>query len=81
MRPLTQCPPVLLGRGKEDPRYTATQYRADLEMLAGRYVAVEPYEVPGGHAWSVAAGREIGHFVTRLVTPSAASLMPDARNA
>ena len=78
VRPLTQCPPVLLGRGKEDTHYTAPQYRADLDMLAGRYVAVEPYEVPGGHAWSVAAGREVGQFVTRLVNPSAASVTPDA---
>lgn len=75
VRPLTQCPPVLLGRGREDTQYTSAQFRADLEMLAGRYVVVEPYEVAGGHPWTVAAGREIGHFVTRLVNPSAAANM------
>ena len=72
VRPLTQCPPVLLGRGRDDTHYSAEHFRADLDMLASRYVAVEPYEVPGGHAWSAAAGREVGHFVTRLVNPSAA---------
>lgn len=75
VRPLTQCPPVLLGRGRDDTRYTAAQFRADLDMLAGRYVVVEPYEVAGGHNWTVAAGREIGQFVTRLVNPSAAAHM------
>lgn len=75
VRPLTQCPPVLLGRGREDTQYTATQFRADLDMLAGRYVVVEPYEVAGGHNWTAAAGREIGQFITRLVNPSAAANM------
>ena len=71
VRPLTQCPPVLIGRGADDTFYTAAQFQGDLEMLAGRFVAVEPYEVPGGHAWSDAVGREIGGFVSRLVNPSA----------
>ncbi|WP_291990227.1 hypothetical protein [Luteitalea sp.] len=73
VRPLTQCPPVLIGRGKEDTHYSSAQFRADLDMLAGRYVAVEPYEVGGGHAWSQAVGHEIGGFVARLVNPSAAA--------
>jgi hypothetical protein len=39
------------------PNFTKGHYaRSHLDMLAGRYVVVEPYEVPGGHAWSVAAG-------------------------
>lgn len=75
VRPLGQCPPVLIGRGRDDHRYTAAHLRADLDMLAGRHVAVEPYEVAGGHAWSAAVGREIGGFVTRLVNPSATAHM------
>jgi len=75
VRPLTQCPPVLIGRGREDTMYTAAQFRADLDMLASRFVAVEPYEVDGGHAWSAAAGRAVGGFVGRLVNPSAAASM------
>jgi predicted esterase len=79
VRPLTQCPPVLIGRGRDDTQYTAAQFRTDLDMLASRYVAVEPYEVVGGHGWSAAVGREIGGFVTRLIHPtSAAARLPDA---
>ncbi len=70
VRPFAQCPPVLIGRGREDTQYTAAQLRADLDMLAGRYVAVEPYEVAGGHAWTVAAGRDIGQFAARLIAPA-----------
>jgi predicted esterase len=75
VRPLTQCPPVLLGRGREDTYYTAAQFQADLDMLAGRFVAVEPYETPGGHVWTETVGREVGGFVSRLVNPSAAAHM------
>lgn len=71
VRPLTQCPPVLIGRGREDAVYTSAQFRADLDMLAGRFVAVEPYETGGGHAWSEQVSREVGAFVTRLVNPTA----------
>ncbi len=73
VRPLTQCPPVLLGRGRDDTQYTAAQFRADLDMLAGRFVAVEPYEVPSGHAWTDAVGHEVGSFVSRLVNPSSSA--------
>lgn len=75
VRPLTQCPPVLIGRGREDAVYTAAQFRADLDMLASRFVAVEPYEVDGGHAWTDQVGREVGAFVGRLVNPSAVANM------
>lgn len=70
VRPLTQCPPVLIGRGRGDAVYTSEHFRADLDMLASRFVAVEPYEVDGGHAWTPQAGREVGAFVGRLVNPS-----------
>lgn len=75
VRPLTQCPPVLLGRGRDDPHYSAARFQADLDMLGGRRAPVEPCEVAGGHEWSDAVGREIGGFLARLVNPSA---LPDA---
>ncbi len=75
VRPLTQCPPVLLGRGRDDMHYTSAQFQADLDMLANRFVAVEPYEVDGGHTWSDGVGREVGRFVSRLVNPSATAHM------
>ncbi|BCS32818.1 phospholipase [Luteitalea sp. TBR-22] len=73
VRPLTQCPAVLIGRGRDDAYYTADKFKADLDMLAGRFVVVEPYEVVGGHAWSSDVGTEVGGFVARLVNPTAAA--------
>ncbi|MBA2355403.1 MAG: hypothetical protein H0V80_12125 [Acidobacteria bacterium] len=73
VRPLTQCPQVLLGRGRDDPHYSVAQFQADLDLLGGRHVAVEPAEVPGGHEWSDLVGREVGGFLARLVNPSAVS--------
>lgn len=78
VRPLTQCPPVLIGRGRDDPYYGVEQFRADLEMLARRYVVVEPYEGTGAHAWTAAMGEELGTFVSRLLHPSpTAARLPD----
>lgn len=74
VRPLVQCPPVLLGRGREDATYTAARCQADLDMLAQRFVPVEPFEVTGGHEWSPAVGKELGQFVARLTNPTAALL-------
>lgn len=67
VRPLTECPPVLLARGAHDSRYSSQQFQSDLDMLASRFVAVEPCEIAGGHEWSPAVGREVGAFIQRLV--------------
>lgn len=72
VRPFTSCPPVLLGRGRHDTVYPATQFKSDIEMLTSRFVVVEPCEVPGGHAWSPAFGAELGGFVSRLIPNSEA---------
>lgn len=69
VRPLLECPPVLVGRGLDDPRYPAEKHRADLEMLASRFVPAEPCEVPGGHEWTQAFADEVGRFLGRLVRP------------
>lgn len=69
-RPLGECPPVLLGRGRDDTRYSSARFNADIEMLAGRFVAVEPSEVDGGHEWSAAFADDVGRFLARLVRPS-----------
>ncbi len=70
VRPLVECPPVLVGRGEDDTRYPAEKYRADLEMLASRFVPAEPCEVPGGHEWTQAFADEVGRFLARIVAPS-----------
>src|SRR5690606_3436899 len=69
VRPLGECPPVLLGRGRRDPRYSVTRFTSDVEMLAARFVAIEPCEVDGGHEWSEAFAEEAGRFLSRLVRP------------
>jgi predicted esterase len=69
VHPLAQCPPVLLCRGRDDRIYGQTQFEADLELLARRFVAVEPCEVAGDHRWSEAIGVEIGRFASRLCHP------------
>lgn len=78
VRPLGECPPVLLGRGRDDGRYPAAKYHSDLELLATRFVAVEPCEVPGGHEWTGAFGDEVGRFLTRLVRPIDSGDLPRA---
>ncbi len=64
---------MLLGRGRDDPYYGVEQFHADLEMLARRYVVVEPYEGTGAHAWTAAMGEELGAFVSRLLHPTPAA--------
>lgn len=69
IRPLGECPPVLLGRGRHDAYYASGRYAADLELLATRFVAVEPCEVAGGHEWSTEFGDEVARFLARLIHP------------
>ncbi|WLT31251.1 alpha/beta hydrolase [Geothrix sp. PMB-07] len=56
-----QLPRILLGRGEEDPFYTAAQLDQDLATLANRGVKPEVVRFEGGHAWApeflIAAGR------------------------
>lgn len=81
VRPLSACPPVLLCRGREDARYPAARFTSDLEMLAARFVAVEPSEVDGGHEWSAAFADDVGRFLGRLVRPLDPSDAADLRRA
>lgn len=45
-------PRVLIGRGRDDPWYTAERHRADLAALARVDATVEICEFDGGHIWS-----------------------------
>lgn len=69
VRPVGECPPVLLGRGRLDTLYSSSRFASDLEMLAARFVPVEPCETDGGHEWSDTFGEEAGQFLSRLVRP------------
>ena len=73
VRPLGECPPVLLGRGRQDALYGAARFASDVEMLASRFVPVEACEVDGGHAWSSAFAEEVGQFLRRVTGPVVAS--------
>ena len=73
VRPLQGCPPVILGRGRQDAWYPAAQFTADVDMLASRFVIVEPCETAGGHEWSAEFADNVGRFLLRLTTPGAAS--------
>lgn len=81
VRPLGACPPVLLGRGRDDQRYPAARFASDLEMLAARFVAVEPSEVAGGHEWSLDFAEDVGRFLGRLARPLDPSDAGDLRRA
>lgn len=48
---LRRAAPMLLGRGHDDPWYTAEKMRVDLEHLASLDVAVETSVFDGGHLW------------------------------
>ncbi len=69
VRPLSECPPVLIGRGRQDALYPAARFASDIEMLASRFVPVEPCEIDGGHTWSPAFSEEVGRFLLRLTGP------------
>jgi predicted esterase len=73
VRPLQGCPPVILGRGRQDAWYPAAQFTADVDMLASRFVMVEPCETAGGHDWSAEFADNVGRFLLRFTTPGAAS--------
>ncbi len=56
-------PPVLLGRGTEDPLYTEEKMNADLEVLARRRAEVETCVFEGGHDWTDDYYRAAGRFL------------------
>jgi len=56
-------PPVLLGRGDQDPFYSAAQFDRDLEALGGRAEAVR---FEGGHEWAPGFLRAAGSFLARV---------------
>ena len=58
-------PPILLGRGLEDPWYTEEKMERDLENLSGR-AEVTPCIFEGGHVWSSEFIDECSRFLERL---------------
>jgi len=65
---LVGFPPVLIGRGSEDPWYAAEKLEKDAAVLQGKGVDVEVCRFDGGHEWSAAFYRAAGAFLARTVT-------------
>jgi len=63
---LAGFPPVLVGGGEEDERYTAAVMEADIALLEARGVEVEAVRFAGGHEWAPRFHRAVGAFLERL---------------
>ncbi len=63
---LPGAPPVLLGRGTEDPLYTEETMARDLEVLAQLGMAVTTCVFEGGHVWSAEYYRAAGELLRRV---------------
>ncbi len=62
-------PPVLVGRGTEDPLYTEEKMAADLATLADLGAEVETCVFEGGHDWMPAFYARVGQFMRRVGAP------------
>ena len=59
-------PPVLLGRGTEDPWYTEEKMDADLETLGKMGADVETCVFEAGHVWTEVYLEAAGRFLKRV---------------
>lgn len=63
-------PPILIGRGEEDPLYSAEQLAKDLAALEARGVRPEVCRFDGGHDWAPGFLEAAGRFLERARTKS-----------
>jgi predicted esterase len=59
-------PPVLIGRGTQDPWYTAAKHAADLHTFAALGVAVDSCVFEGGHEWTPAFCADAARLLRRV---------------
>jgi predicted esterase len=64
--PDLDLPPILLGRGDQDPLYTAPQLGKDLAALAALGIEAEVIRFEGGHAWAPDFLNAAGRFLEGL---------------
>jgi len=64
--PALALPPVLLGRGQEDPFYTAAQLERDVATLEALGAPPEVLRFPGGHEWGPGFLEAAGRFLERV---------------
>jgi predicted esterase len=67
---LTGFPPVLIGGGEDDKRYTAAVMEADAALLESRGVPVETCRFPGGHEWTAPFRRALSRYLDALPDPA-----------
>ena len=66
MAPELILPPLLLGRGDQDPFYSAPQLKQDLATLGARGFEAEVVRYAGGHTWDPAFLQAVGRFLARV---------------
>lgn len=59
-------PPVLIGRGEEDPLYSADQLTKDLAALEARGARPEVCRFDGGHEWAAGFLEAAGRFLEQV---------------
>ena len=64
--PALPLPPVLLGRGEQDPFYTGPQLERDLAALQSLGVQAETVRFEGGHEWGPGFLAAAGRFLERV---------------
>jgi predicted esterase len=67
-RDLAGFPPVLIGRGSEDPWYSEAKLASDVALLEGKGVLVDVCRFEGEHGWSEAFERAAEAFLARIAT-------------
>ncbi len=64
--PRSSLPPLLVGRGTEDPLYTGEMMDVDLEVLQQLGVEIETCVFDGGHDWTPDFYARAGDFLRRV---------------
>ncbi len=59
-------PPVLIGRGQDDPWYTSDKLREDMTFLERIGARAQSAVHPGGHEWSEPFGAAAGEFLRAI---------------
>ena len=63
---ISKLPPILLGRGSQEDRYTEEKFEEDLRTLAKGHVTPCVYE--GGHEWTDEFRAAAGEFLKRVAS-------------
>ena len=64
--PADRFPPILLGRGRSDPWYTANKLEADLQCLKSKRITFETVLFDGAHEWHQVFYESAGRFLERM---------------